>query len=211
MTRFARLLNACLAAASAAMLSSCGSGADPAPPAPQVTMKVSNGAGVSGSFVITLAPNLTPVTVANFLAYVNAGFYDGVAFHRYSPNFVLQGGGYNSGLDPNRPEPQTKAAQPPIVLEDNAGLSNTRLTVAMARTTDPDSANSQFFINLNNNLFLDRTVTARGYAVFGAVTAGADFVTAMTAAPCLPYPALVGPNECTPVPNLVITSARQTQ
>jgi cyclophilin family peptidyl-prolyl cis-trans isomerase len=177
-------------------------------PVPQVTMTVNNGAGVNGSYVITLAPTQAPITVNNFLAYVNSGFYNGTVFHRYSPNFVIQGGGFNSGLNPANPVPALKPTNAAIVLEDNAGLSNTRWTVAMARTNVADSATSQFFINLADNLFLNRTSTARGYAVFGTVTSGTDFVTQMLAAPCSAYPALVGTNECLPFPNLVMTAVQ---
>jgi peptidyl-prolyl cis-trans isomerase A (cyclophilin A) len=90
-------------------------------------------------------------------------------------------------------------------------LSNTKLTVAMARTNAPDSATSQFFINLVDNLFLNPTATARGYAVFGSVTAGADLVTAMAAAPCTAWPALLPGGDCLPSPNLTVSSAVQTR
>jgi cyclophilin family peptidyl-prolyl cis-trans isomerase len=178
-------------------------------PVPQVTMTVTNGAAVSGDFVLTLNPQATPVTVNNFLAYVNNNFYNNVIFHRYVAGFVLQAGGYEAGVT-TTVRPTKKATTGNIVLEDNAGLSNTRLTVAMARTSVPDSANSEFFINLADNLFLNRTSdTARGYAVFGSVTAGAEVVTAMTTAPC--QQASLISSECLPIPNLVITRAVQTR
>lgn len=178
-------------------------------PVPQVTVTVSNGAAVSGSFVLTLAPQQAPVTVNNFLVYVNSGFYNNSIFHRLVTDFVLQAGGYDAGVT-TAVRPTKKTTNANIVLEDNAGLSNTRLTVAMARTSIPDSANSEFFINLKDNLFLNRTSdTARGYAVFGTVTAGADVVTTMTTAPCTPAPLIS--SECLPIPNLVITSATQTR
>ena len=180
-------------------------------PTPQVTMAVGNGSNSLGSFVITLDPAKAPVTVNNFLNYVNTRFYEGVVFHRNSPNFVLQGGGFNNGLNPANPVPAVKTPNAAIVLEDNAGLSNLQWTVAMARTDLPNTATSQFFINLVNNPFLDRTSTARGFAVFGTVTAGTGVITALTAAPCVAYPALVGNGECLPFPNLVITSATQTR
>ncbi len=176
-------------------------------PVPQVTMTVSNGAAVSGSYVITLTPQQTPITVTNFLNYVNAGFYNNSVFHRRVTNFVLQGGGYDAPVVANA-VPTHKITNAPIVLEDNAGLSNVRLSVAMARTGDPDSATSEFFINLVDNLFLNRNGTTRGYAVFGNVTAGASVVTAMATAPCT-SPNLI--SECLPIPNLVVTSAVQTQ
>lgn len=180
-------------------------------PAPQVTMTVGNGSTSLGSFVITLNPNQTPVTVRNFMAYVNSGFYVGTVFHRFSPGFVIQGGGYNSPLAPTDSNPALKPPEAPIVLEDNSGLSNVQWTVAMARTNAPNSATSQFFVNLVNNPFLDRSPTARGYAVLGTVTAGTEVVTAMTAAPCVPYPALLPSGDCLPQPNLVITAATQTR
>ncbi len=181
-------------------------------PVPQVTMTVSNGAAVNGSFVITLAPQQAPITVNNFLNYVNSGFYNGSIFHRYVANFVLQAGGYDAGVT-TAVRPTHKATNAAIVLEDGAGLSNTRLTVAMARTGPPngsvDSATSEFFINLADNLFLNAAGAARGYAVFGSITTGSAVVTSMTTAPCAAAP-LIG-SECLPIPNLVITAATQTQ
>lgn len=179
-------------------------------PVPQVTMTVSNGAAVNGSFVISLVPQQAPITVNNFLNYVNAGFYNGSIFHRLLPTFVMQAGGYDAGVAANV-VPVHKTTNAAITLEDNAGLSNTNLTVSMARLGPPngsvDSATSEFFINLADNLNLNRTATTRGYAVFGSVTAGANVVTAMKAAPCVA--ALI--SECLPIPNLVITAATQTQ
>jgi peptidyl-prolyl cis-trans isomerase A (cyclophilin A) len=178
---------------------------------PEVTFNVSNGAGVAGTFAMTLLPARAPITVDNFLAYVKSGFYNGVIFHRLSPGFVLQGGGYNAGLAPALTYPAPKTANAPITLEDNAGLSNVQWTVAMARGAAADSADSQFFINLVSNTFLDRTATARGYAVFANVTTGTAFVTQMTNAPCVAAPGLVPTGDCLPVPNLVITGAAQTR
>ncbi|MDP1648893.1 MAG: peptidylprolyl isomerase [Rubrivivax sp.] len=183
-------------------------------PVPQVTLNVSNGASagsgpVNGSLVITLAPQQAPITVDNFLAYVNGGFYDGTVFHRNAPGFVLQGGGWAAALNPALPVPAPKATQAPIALEVGRGLSNLRLSVAMARTGVLNSATSQFFINLADNAFLD--TSGGGYAVFGNVTAGAAVVDAMAAATCAPYPALLGAGECLPVPNVVVWAARQTR
>jgi len=182
-------------------------------PAPQVTMTISNGTTTLGDVVMTLAPSKTPITVANFLKYVNDGFYNGTVFHRYSPNFVFQGGGYASGLNPANPVPDLKPTNAAIALEDSAGVSNLTWTVAMARTSDPNSATSQFFINLADNTFLDRSLAtgARGYAVFGTVTAGTEVVNAMKTQPCVTYAALLPAGDCLPLPNLVVTSARQTR
>jgi cyclophilin family peptidyl-prolyl cis-trans isomerase len=184
---------------------------DPGATAPQVTLTLSNGAGVNGTVVLTLDAGRAPVTVANFLNYVSAGFYTGTVIHRHSPSFVLQGGGYAGPLVAGGTLPTLKTTNAPIVLEDNAGLSNLCLTVAMARTSVADSANSQYYINLTNNTFLDRTATARGYAVFGSVTAGSALVTAMTQAPCTAWSALLSAGECLPSPNITITSAVRTR
>ncbi len=178
-------------------------------PAPQVTLDFSNGAGVAGTIVLTLAPDKTPVTANNFLAYVNSGFYVGTVFHRVSPGFVVQGGGYTAPLDATT---QTlKPTNPPIALEVGKGLSNTQWTIAMARTSDPASATSQFFINLvDNSGFLDPGVSA-GYAVFGTVTSGSADVGAIVAAPCTAIALFLPTGECTPTPNMVITAATQTR
>ncbi len=178
---------------------------------PEVTFNVSNGAAVSGTFTLLLKPTQAPITVDNFLNYVKTGWYNGVIFHRNSPGFVLQGGGYNSGVVPGLTYPAVKTPNANIVLEDNAGLSNVQWSVAMARESAPDTANSQFFINLVNNAFLDRSGSTRGYAVFATVSTGTAFVTQMLAAPCQPAPGLVFTGECLPVPNLVITGAAQTR
>jgi cyclophilin family peptidyl-prolyl cis-trans isomerase len=181
-------------------------------PVPQVTLAVSNGAGVAGNVVITLTPQQTPVTVTNFLNYVNAGFYAGTVFHRLVSNFVIQGGGYASPLTAGGALPTHKTTNAAITLEDGAGLSNLKWTVAMARTNVADSATSEFFFNLVDNTFLDKTSTARGYAVFGSITAGTDVVTAMSGAPCAAWPAFFGGGtDCLPSPNLVVTGAVQTR
>ena len=179
---------------------------------PEATFNVSNGAGVSGSFIVQLKPGQAPITVDNFLNYVKTGWYNGVVFHRNSPGFVLQGGGYVAGLAPALSYPAVKTPNANIVLEDNTGLSNLQWSVAMARGSSADSANSQFFINLvNNSSILDRAGSTRGYAVFGTVSANAAFINQMLAAPCVAAPGLVFTGECLPVPNLVITGAAQTR
>lgn len=197
----------------------CTSTPPPPPPAtvsavPQVTFAITNGSGVAGTVVLTLDRTAAPVTVANFLQYVNSGFYNCTVFHRLLNGFVLQGGGFSSpmsisGTALNSPKP----TNPAIVLEDNNGLSNLRFTIAMARTGAPDSATSQFFINLaDNTASLDRTATRRGYAVFGSVTAGTEVITAATTAPCPSWGSVAfGDGSCLPVPNLIITAASQTR
>ena len=180
---------------------------------PQVTLQVSNVAGVAGSIVITLDPAKAPLTVDNFLAYVNAGFYAGTVFHRNVPGFVIQGGGYAGPLVAGGALPTHKPVNAKIVLEDSAGLSNLRYTVAMARSSQPDTADSEFFINLANNTGLDRNGATRGYAVFGSVTAGTDVVGLIELAPCLAWPTffgVAGP-DCLPSPNITVVSATQTR
>ena len=169
-------------------------------PTPQVSMNIGNGAAVSGILVISLRPDLAPITVNNFLAYVNSGFFNGTTFHRVAPGFVIQGGGFTT-------DGTLKPTNPAIVLEDDKGLLNMQWSVAMARTNAADSATSQFFVNLVDNAFLNRSPTARGYAVFGSVTTNTALVTAIVGAPCTP----TGPSECNPQPRMVINSATQTQ
>src|SRR5688500_8447894 len=123
-----------------------------------------------GTITLELDANKAPKTVENFLKYVEAGFYDGTIFHRVIDGFMVQGGGFDSKLE-------QKETRPPIKNEANNGLSNQYLTVAMARTNDPDSASAQFFINLVDNSRLDHIPNANpGYTVFGKVVAGEDVV-----------------------------------
>jgi cyclophilin family peptidyl-prolyl cis-trans isomerase len=123
-----------------------------------------------GKIVIELYPEKAPKTVANFLEYVKAGFYDGTIFHRVIPGFMAQGGGLTADM-------QQKPPRPAIQNEADNGLKNDRGTVAMARTDDPNSATAQFFINVVNNTFLNHTAKTPagwGYAVFGKVVEGMD-------------------------------------
>ncbi len=125
-----------------------------------------------GDIYIELFPDKAPKTVENFLKYVKDGFYNGLIFHRVIPGFVIQGGGFYPDMKPKKP------TYPPVKNESNNGLSNLRGTVAMARTMDPDSATSQFYINLRDNIFLDygKTPQIWGYTVFGKVIKGMDVV-----------------------------------
>jgi len=128
-----------------------------------------------GDFTITLDAAKAPKTVANFLAYVNDGFYNGTIFHRVIDGFMVQGGGFEPGL-------KQKATKANVENEANNGLKNNKYTLAMARTSDPHSATAQFFINVANNDFLNHTApTAQGwgYAVFGQVTEGMDVIDKM--------------------------------
>lgn len=122
-----------------------------------------------GNIQIELYADEAPKTVANFLEYVNSGYYDGLIFHRVIPGFMIQGGGMNAAM-------QTKPNRPPVENESDNGLSNERGTLAMARTRDPDSADSQFFINTVNNSRLDGMPGKPGYTVFGKVVSGMDVV-----------------------------------
>lgn len=122
-----------------------------------------------GDIKIELFKDKAPITVENFLSYVNEGFYDGTIFHRVIPNFMIQGGGFT-------PDFTQKPTKPPIKNEAANGLKNERGTLAMARTQVVDSATSQFFINLVDNSFLDNGARDYGYAVFGKVIDGMDVV-----------------------------------
>jgi peptidyl-prolyl cis-trans isomerase B (cyclophilin B) len=134
---------------------------------PQVRIMTNHGA-----VELELFADKAPVTVKNFLEYVDAGFYNGTVFHRVIPNFMIQGGGFEPGL-------KQKAARAPIKNEADNGLKNLVGTVAMARTPDPHSASAQFFINTKDNDFLNhrgKTLQDWGYAVFGKVVKGMDVV-----------------------------------
>ncbi|OIO55961.1 MAG: cyclophilin [Proteobacteria bacterium CG1_02_64_396] len=125
-----------------------------------------------GTIKIALDADKAPKTVANFLAYVDSGFFDGKIFHRVIPGFMVQGGGFDADMN----QPPTKA---PIANEADNGLKNDRGTLAMARTSDPNSATAQFFINLVDNSFLNfksKTPNGWGYCVFGKVVEGMDVV-----------------------------------
>lgn len=132
---------------------------------PKVLLKTS-----VGDITLELYPDSSPITVENFLTYVDEGFYDGTVFHRVIKNFMIQGGGFT-------PDGTEKPTKEPIKLESDNGLKNELGTVAMARTNVPDSATSQFFINTKNNEFLNRVPGNDGYAVFGKVISGMDIVT----------------------------------
>jgi cyclophilin family peptidyl-prolyl cis-trans isomerase len=173
---------------------------------PQVTFTISNGAGISGTMVITLVPEYAPKTVANFLAYVASGFYVNTIIHRYEANFVMQGGGYETPVATTQ-TPVHKTVGAPVDLEIK--VSNVLGTVAMARTSALNSATSEFFINLKDNSFLD--TSAGGYAAFGYIS-DLTLVNTMKTAPCLSSVVTSGTAlGCLPVPNLVITAAAKTR
>jgi peptidyl-prolyl cis-trans isomerase B (cyclophilin B) len=128
-----------------------------------------------GEIVIQLNTEKAPLSSANFLTYVNEGFYNGTIFHRVIPDFMAQGGGFDTSFN-------QKTVHAPIKNEANNGLVNSRGTLAMARTNDPNSATAQFFINYKDNSFLNhssQTSSGWGYAVFGEVIEGMDIVDAM--------------------------------
>lgn len=185
-------------------------------PPPIVTMTVRGGGGgtVNGSIVFNLRGDKAPITVDNFLAYVNSGFYNGLIFSRIVPGYVVQGGGYGAATSGALPEPKTTTFAP-IALETTGG-SNLQWTAAMARQTDANSATSQFFFNLaDNSAVLDPSAKTAGYAVFADVTSSAAVIQSIAAAS--PCPLLLagglplGDGSCVPVPNVTISSATQTQ
>jgi peptidyl-prolyl cis-trans isomerase B (cyclophilin B) len=135
---------------------------------PQVELHIAD----FGTITLELDQEKAPVSVTNFLSYVNKGHFDRTIFHRVIPGFMIQGGGFEPGMS-------QKPSDKPITNEANNGLKNKIYTVAMARTSDPHSATAQFFINVSDNGFLDHTSPSAqgwGYAVFGKVIAGTDVV-----------------------------------
>lgn len=162
--------------------------------APQVTLGTSQ-----GNIVVELNPAKAPVTVDNFLNYVESGFYPNKIFHRVEKNFVIQGGGYTSDLT----LATTSAA---IKLE--TGLSNTRGTIGMARTSVADSATSQFYFNvIDNSAAFDASTTNTGYAVFGKIVSGLDVMDQISNVPV----SAQGGLSNVPVTPVLITSAKRTQ
>ena len=134
---------------------------------PLVSIKTSK-----GTIAAELYPDKAPVTVSNFLNLVDSDFYSGLIFHRVIAGFMVQTGGFDERM-------RQKDSKETIVNEASNGLSNLRGTLAMARTSDPHSASSQFYINVNDNTFLDKTPDNDGYAVFGKVTSGMEVVEAI--------------------------------
>ncbi len=177
MTSLTRRSAAVLLAAFSLSAASIALAATPAAPAaPKVKFATSE-----GDFVIEVYPDKAPKTVENFLQYVKEKHYDGTIFHRVISNFMVQGGGY----DANYAEKKTR---PPVVHEGREALAkggpkNVIGTLAMARTNDPNSASSQFFINVRDNDFLNPSAQAPGYTVFGKVVSGMDVVNKIKAVP----------------------------
>jgi len=159
---------------------------------PVVVMKTSE-----GTMEITLDPTHAPITTKNFLAYVDSKFYDGTVFHRVVKGFVAQGGGFTA-------DGTQKQTQPPIQNEATNGLHNTRGTISMARTNDPNSATSQFFLNFVDNSTgkLDPGgFSPEGYAVFAKITKGLDVLDKLEA--------LAGPGDGPPTKDITIISVRR--
>jgi len=166
-------------------------------PLPQVALITAK-----GSITVELDPTLAPISTNNFLSYVNKGFYRSTLFHRVIPNFVVQGGGYTTGMVKKTEQ------SAPIELESNKGLSNVRGSLAMARTYLPNSATSEFYINLVNNVSLDYKNAANpGYAVFGKVVQGMDVVDAIAAEPT----GLVGGFSDVPLADITLSLALQSK
>jgi cyclophilin family peptidyl-prolyl cis-trans isomerase len=157
-------------ACTASLLLACNTSAAQAAN-PQVVLQTN-----LGDITLELDAQRAPITVANFLAYVDSGFYADTIFHRVIPGFMAQGGGFNQAM-------QQKATGEPIVNEAKNRLHNERGTIAMARISDPNSATSQFYINLKMNMSLDWTEHNPGYAVFGRVVDGMDVVDSMVLKP----------------------------
>jgi peptidyl-prolyl cis-trans isomerase A (cyclophilin A) len=151
-----------------------------------------------GEVTLELYPEKAPITVENFLAYVDAGFYDGTIFHRVVPGFVIQGGGFSESME-------QKSTRPPIKNEADNGLKNERGTLSMARTRDVNSATSQFFISLIDNASLDHGTRDFGYAVFARVVVGMDVVDKIAAV----RTGNRGMYQNVPVQPVVIQSARR--
>jgi peptidyl-prolyl cis-trans isomerase A (cyclophilin A) len=171
----------------------CALAQDKSEPMPRVTLATS-----AGDIVLELDAARAPKSVANFLAYVRAGHYDGTVFHRVMQDFMIQGGGYTADL-------QQKPTRAPIPIESQNGLKNVRGAVAMARTSDPNSATSQFFINVVDNPRLDYpSFDGHGYTVFGKVVDGLDVVDKIRVVPV----SAKGPHQHLPAQPIIVRSAR---
>ncbi|GLC96620.1 peptidyl-prolyl cis-trans isomerase [Cupriavidus sp. TA19] len=151
----------------------------------------------AGKFTVELYPDVAPKTVANFLEYVKSGFYSGTIFHRVINGFMVQGGGFDRDM-------KEKPTRAPIPLEARGGLKNKAGTLAMARTSNPDSATAQFFVNVVDNPNLDYPQPdGNGYAVFGKVVEGMDTIDKIKTVPTTAY----GPMRNVPASPIVIESA----
>jgi peptidyl-prolyl cis-trans isomerase A (cyclophilin A) len=188
------LIAAALAAAAAAPAwAQTAAPTAPAPAAPRVLLSTSE-----GDITLELDAMRAPRTVENFLAYVRAGHYEGTIFHRVIGNFMIQGGGFTADL-------KQKPTRAPIPIESRNGLKNERGAIAMARTSDPNSATSQFFINVVDNARLDYpSFDGHGYTAFGKVVTGMDVVERIRDTPTKAD----GPHQNLPVQPIVIRKAQ---
>ncbi len=160
--------------------------------APRVALETNH-----GTIVLELNPEKAPITVANFLQYVESGWYDGTVFHRVMDGFMIQGGGFDTKM-------QKKITRPEIENESKNGLSNKRSTISMARTGDPHSATAQFFINLLDNKGLDAEGDSWGYAVFGKVVEGIEVLDSISKVEVKPGPV----SEAEPQETVTLVSAK---
>lgn len=183
--RFIALLSLLAAALAAPAMGQSSAGL----PNPQVVISTNY-----GQIVLRLFRDKAPITVENFLTYVEDGHYDGTIFHRVIPNFMIQGGGMTVDMT-------EKPTRDPIVNESSNRLHNVRGTVAMARTSDPDSATAQFFINQRTNLRLDWSPGGEGYTVFGEVIDGMSVVDFISSSPVQQ----IGPHANVPIDPVIIT------
>ena len=151
-----------------------------------------------GDIVLELDAAKAPISVENFLGYVDAGFFDGTIFHRVIADFMIQGGGFSETME-------QKKTRAPITNEATNGLRNEPGSVAMARTSDPNSATAQFFINLKSNDFLNNSARDVGYAVFGRVTDGMDVLAKIAAVPT----GNKGGHQDVPIKPVLILSAKR--
>jgi cyclophilin family peptidyl-prolyl cis-trans isomerase len=153
-----------------------------------------------GSFTLEFDAGKAPVSVENFLSYVDEGFFDGLIFHRVIPGFMIQGGGF-------APDMSQKKNKAPIKNEATNGLKNLRGTISMARTNDINSATSQFFLNLTDNAFLDHAPGNYGYAVFGKVVDGLDTLDLIAKQPTTRRKG----HDDVPVTDVVVLSAKRVE
>ncbi len=156
----------------------------------------------AGKIVLELDAKNAPISTENFLKYVDSGFYDGLVFHRVIKGFMIQGGGFDAKL-----AEKAEGVRAPIKNESGNGLSNKRGTIAMARTSNPNSATCQFYINHADNDFLDQN----RYAVFGKVVEGMDVVDAIAASPTATKASSQGPLENVPTKTVTIKSAKRVK
>ena len=194
--RFSLLIPAVFAFGSAAFAQEAAPPAAAAPAAKVVKVTIDTSKGV---IELELDAAKAPISVENFVTYAKKGHYDGTIFHRVIPGFMIQGGGFTADMN-------QKAAGAPIKNEGGNGLANKRGTIAMARTAVPDSATSQFFINVADNSMLDRPTSADGvgYAVFGKVTKGMDIADAIVGVETK----TVGPHANVPADPITIKSVK---